>query len=95
MKKIHKKKSGSKKKRASAEEIALTADAGKDVSKHFTNKGKMMPAIQRVNVDFTVTMLGELDDTAASLNVSRQAVIKLLIRQALDQHYMARSAKEA
>lgn len=34
-------------------------------------------------------MLKELDNAAKELNVSRQAVIKILIRQALDQHYLA------
>jgi len=34
-------------------------------------------------------MLEELDTAAKELNVSRQAVIKTLIRQALDQQYMA------
>jgi metal-responsive CopG/Arc/MetJ family transcriptional regulator len=42
-----------------------------------------------VNVDFAAPMLDELDRAAKELNVSRQAVIKILIRQALDQHYLA------
>jgi len=50
----------------------------------------MMPPIHRVNVDFTAPMLSELDDAAKELNISRQAVIKTLIRQALDQRYLAR-----
>jgi len=77
------------KKRASAESIASQADQGKNVSRYFTNKGKMMPAVQRVNVDFTQTMLDELDSTAKELNISRQAVIKTFVRHALDQHYLA------
>jgi len=36
-------------------------------------------------------MLEELDRAAKELNISRQAVIKTLIRQALDQQYLARS----
>jgi metal-responsive CopG/Arc/MetJ family transcriptional regulator len=52
----------------------------------------MMPAIQRVNVDFTEPMLKELDAEATALNVSRQAVIKTLLRHALDQQKLARSA---
>jgi len=39
---------------ASAEAIARIADRGEDISRFFTGKGKMMPPIQRVNVDFTV-----------------------------------------
>ena len=34
-------------------------------------------------------MLDELDNAAKELNISRQAVIKTLIRKALDQHYLA------
>jgi len=34
-------------------------------------------------------MLEELDQAALDLNISRQAVIKTLIRQALDRHYLA------
>ena len=49
----------------------------------------MMTPIQRVNVDFTAPMLAELDRIAESLNVSRQAVIKSLLRQALDRHHVS------
>ena len=77
----------------SAEEIARRADHGEDVSRFFTNSGRMMEPIRRVNVDFAPSMLKELDGTAQELNISRQAVIKTLIRQALDQRYLARSAR--
>ncbi len=73
----------------SAENIARLVDKGKDVSRFFTNAGQMMSPIQRVNVDFASPMLDELDNAAEELNISRQAVIKTLIRQALDQHYLA------
>jgi metal-responsive CopG/Arc/MetJ family transcriptional regulator len=43
-----------------------------------------------VNVDLASGMLEELDRAAKELNISRQAVIKTLIRQALDQQYLAR-----
>ena len=82
-------------KTVSADEIAEMADRGEDISRFFTNKGKMMPPvlpIQRVNVDFALPMLEELDRQAAELNISRQAVIKTLLRQALDQRYIARVA---
>jgi hypothetical protein len=78
-----------KKRGMSAENIARLADKGKDVSRFFTNEGQMMSPIQRVNVDFASPMLDELDNAAKELNISRQAVIKTLIRQALDQHYLA------
>ena len=79
-----------KKKPASAESIARLADSGKDVSRFFTNSGRMTKPIQRVNVDFTASMLEELEHTAKELNISRQAVIKTLIRQGLDQRHTAR-----
>jgi hypothetical protein len=75
----------------SVEAIARRADRGENISSYFTNSGRMMPPIQRVNVDFTAPMLSELDDAAKELNISRQAVIKTLIRQALDQRYLARN----
>lgn len=77
-------------KKPTADEIAEMADKGEDISQYFTNKGKMKYPTQRVNVDFTVTMLDELDDIAKELNVSRQAIIKVYLRQALDQHYLAK-----
>jgi len=74
-----------------AEEIAQMAERGDDVSRFFTNKGKIKLPVQRVNVDFTADMLKELDEMAGELNISRQAVMKSFIRQALDQHYAARN----
>src|ERR1700687_5913414 len=73
--------------------IARMADQGRDVSRSFTNAGQMMGPIQRVNVDLASGMLEELDRAAKELNISRQAVIKTLIRQALDQQYLARGTR--
>ena len=80
-----------KAKRTSAEAIARQADEGKDVSRFLTNSGRMMEPIHRVNVDFTAGMLRELDGAAKELNISRQAVIKTLVRQGLDRHYWAKA----
>ncbi len=77
----------------SAETIARLADKGEDVTRFFAGQGRMVQPIQRVNVDVTVGMLEELDQAARDLNVSRQAVIKTLVRQALDQHYLAQRAR--
>src|ERR1700729_3768573 len=82
-----------RRKPVSAEAIARLADDGKDVSRFFTNNGRMMGPIQRVNVDLASGMLEELDRAAKELNISRQAVIKTLIRQALDQQYLARGIR--
>ena len=79
----------------SADAIARLADRGEDVSHFFKGEGRMGQPIQRVNVDVTAGMLEELDKAARDLNVSRQAVIKTLVRQALDQHYLAQSARRS
>ena len=85
-------KNSSKNKKLTADDIAEKAMGGEDISQFFANKGEMKPAIQRVNVDFNVGMLKELDMLAKELNISRQAVIKSCLRQAIDQHYLARKA---
>ncbi len=87
------KNTAAKKKPVSAESIARMADNGKDVSRFFTNSGEMRKPIQRVNVDFTASMLQELESAARDLNISRQAVIKTLIRQGLDQRQRARASR--
>ena len=84
-----------KKKIPTIDEISEMAADGKDVSKYFTKKFRVRQPlektpIQRVNVDFNFDMLEELDALAKELNVSRQAVIKVYLRQALDQHLIAR-----
>mgnify|MGYP001599587412 CR=1 FL=1 len=88
------KKTRSPAKPVSAEAIARLADRGRDVSGFFKNQGRMVRPIQRVNLDLTEAMLEELDTAARDLNVSRQAVIKTLVRQALDQHYLAQRARQ-
>jgi hypothetical protein len=80
-----------KAKRVSAESIARLAEQGENVSRFFTNSGRIMPPIQRVNVDLTALMLNELDVVAKELNISRQAVIKTLLRQGLDRHHLAKT----
>ncbi|MGC0775940.1 MAG: hypothetical protein WCD68_01945 [Candidatus Acidiferrum sp.] len=84
------KKRVKKKKPISAEQIAHMAAQGKDIS-HFFTGGRMMHPIKRVNVDFTGEMLEELDREAADLNISRQAVIKTLVREGLDWRYPRRT----
>lgn len=84
------KKTLKKKKPISAEQIARMADRGEDITRFFTG-GKMMNPIQRVNVDFTAEMLEELDHEAAGLNISRQAVIKTLVREGLDRRLPRRT----
>jgi len=80
-----------------ADEIAEMADRGEDISKFFTGNGRMKPPLNKakmqwVNVDFTPEMLHELDNIVREVNISRQAVIKMYMRQAIDQYYMAKKA---
>jgi hypothetical protein len=69
----------------SADEIAEKASHGENISAYFTNKFTVVKPVQRVNVDLTGGMLRELDERAARLNVSRQAVIKTLLDWALEE----------
>ena len=82
-----------KKRPPTAEQLARMAEQGKDISNYFTGGKMVYPDVQRVNVDFSKNMLEELDATARDLNISRQAVIKTFVRQALNQHYMSRQAQ--
>jgi len=72
-------KSKMPKTKPTADEIAEIASRGEDVSAHFTNKFAVVKPLRRVNVDLTQGMLRELDERAARVNVSRQAVIKTLL----------------
>jgi len=63
---------------------------GEDISKYFTNKFTVVRPVRRVNVDLTRGMLRELDERAARLNVSRQAVIKTLLARALSEERASR-----
>lgn len=71
------------KKRISADEIANRATRGEDISQFFTNRFTVVRPVKRVNVDLTEGMLRQLDERAARLNISRQAVIKTLLESAL------------
>jgi hypothetical protein len=70
---------------STADDIAEKASRGEDVSSYFTNEFAVVRPIRRVNVDLTQGMVSELDARAARLNVSRQAVIKTLLAQALSE----------
>lgn len=69
----------------SAEEIAEMATRGEDVSAYFTNKFTAVRPVQSIQVELTRGMVRELDERAVRLDVSREAVIKTLLRQVLDQ----------
>jgi hypothetical protein len=72
-------------KHLTADQIAEKATRGEDISAYFTNQFTVVRPAPRVNVDLTQGMLRELDQRAARLNVSRQAVIKTLLDRALSE----------
>ncbi|QMS89235.1 ribbon-helix-helix protein, CopG family [Nostoc edaphicum CCNP1411] len=47
--------------------------------------------IVTTNLEIPSPMLKELDKMATELNISRQAVIKMMLRRALDEHYLAKN----
>jgi hypothetical protein len=81
------------KSKITADQIAEKATRGEDVSAHFTNKFVVVRPIHRVNLDLTQGMLRQLDERAARLNVSRQAVIKTLLDSALKRDVPANRHK--
>lgn len=88
------------KSRPTAWQIARMAERGKDVTKFFSGKGRMMsglprPDVQRVNVDFPREMLLELDAEAKRLNISRQAVIKTMLNYMLQNRKTRTERKKA
>jgi hypothetical protein len=85
-----------RKQKVSIERIEKEVDAGKEViDKYFDvrharlTEPRAVRRIRKTNLDLTEEMLRELEQLAESLNVSRQAVIKVILRQALDQHRLA------
>ena len=98
MRKIRKKS-----KKISIEKIEAMSLRGEDTSQYFGNPKKMPPRevhkmsnpenIIKVNVDLTETFLTELDEIALFLNVSRQAVMKSLLKDGVDRHFLAQHAR--
>jgi hypothetical protein len=88
----------------SIEEIEQKIDAGEEVVDQYfdpasTSIGtprimtsRRTPAVTHTNIEFPSPMLGELDQMAAELDISRQAVIKMMLRRSLDEHYLAKKA---
>jgi hypothetical protein len=89
------KKTSKSKRPVSAESIARLADNGQDISSHFTNKGKMMPPLDSLNLDLNEETIQELNQAARKLKVSRQALVKRFIRRGLDQQYLANKDRKA
>ncbi len=61
-------------------------DSGKDITPYLDMESAVFTRVKvkRVNVDFPEWMVQKLDEEAVKLNVSRQAVIKMWLRERLD-----------
>lgn len=69
-------------KKISAAGFDAKFDRGEDITDFLDLKKATI--VQRVNVDFPSWMVDMLDREAIKLNVSRQAIIKMWIRERLD-----------
>lgn len=69
----------------SATKLDAMHDAGADLSAHMDFSKAVRPgrAVQRVNVDFPVDLLREIDQEARRLGVTRQAFIKVRVADSL------------
>ena len=82
---MKKKQRTSKTRALSATELDAMHEAGADLSAHMDLAKAVRPgrAIQRVNVDFPIDLLREIDQEARRLGVTRQAFIKVRLADAL------------
>lgn len=86
----------------SVEELEQKIEAGEEVIDRYfdpatTRVGTPRPMTSRrgqhqttTHLEMSNVMLNELDQMANELNISRQAVIKMMLRRALDEHYLAK-----
>ena len=84
---MKKKTRTSTRKKMSAATLDAMHDAGVNLSAHMDLTKATRPgrAVQRVNVDFPVDLLREIDQEARRLGVTRQAFIKIRIADSLQQ----------
>jgi hypothetical protein len=69
-------------KKISAENFDKKFEAGEDITEYLD----LDSAIKKINVDFPVWMVKELDAEATRLQIARQAVIKMWIDERLAQN---------
>jgi Ribbon-helix-helix protein, copG family len=86
----------------STEELEAKIEAGEEVIDRYfdtsTTKigtprsmtSRREPNLVTTPLDLPSPMLDELDRMADELNISRQAVIKMMLRRALDEHHLAK-----
>jgi hypothetical protein len=69
--------------RIDIEDIAERAERGEDVSAHFS---QTYSAKQRVNIDFPLALLREIDAACQRIGVTRQAWVKMVCAEYLHHH---------
>ena len=86
----------------STDELEQKIDAGEEVVDRYFDSATTRVGTPRLmtsrrrreqnihQLDIPVSMARELDQMARELNISREAVIKMMLRRALDEHYLAR-----
>jgi hypothetical protein len=82
---MKKKQRTSRTRALSSTQLDTMHDAGVDLSSHVDLAKAVRPgrAVQRVNVDFPVDLLREIDQEARRLGVTRQAFIKVRLADSL------------
>jgi len=70
-----------------AKDLDRKFDAGEDITPYLNLSKARRPGQEqkRVNVDFPVWMIHSLDKEAARLGVPRQAIIKMVIAQHIEE----------
>ncbi len=70
-----------------AKELDRKFDEGEDISKYldFSQAKRVTQAQKRVNVDFPIWMIHQLDREAQRLGVPRQSIIKMWIAERLQK----------
>jgi Ribbon-helix-helix protein, copG family len=86
----------------SIEKIEQKIDRGEEVVDQYfdpasTRVGKprpmtsrRQPVVTNTSIEVPSPMLNELDQIAKELDISRQAVIKMMLRRSLDEHHRAK-----
>ncbi|WP_202895977.1 hypothetical protein [Iningainema tapete] len=88
--------------RISIEEIEQKIEAGEEVIERYFDStttrvgtprqmtSRRRQDLETTKVEIPSSILNELDKIATELNISRQAVIAMMLRRTLDEHYLAK-----
>jgi hypothetical protein len=84
-------------KKLSADEIADLASKGKDVTGYMKNmkigfNADRIEKIRRTSLDLGPDLMEEIDTISNELNVSRQALIKVVMKEYIIRYKLAKSA---